>query len=232
MLKKLKVPQESLHILVALLSADFLFFFLYALHKIDFVKELLPALKDMAFAISQDLSLSEGYQYLKWFWIALLLAWLAYRYRKAFYVPWSLLFTYLMFDDMLSIHERVGGFFSKALGFDPEARVLSSLRAQDLGELATSAIAAGVLFGLILLFFWRGNQEVRLTYRNLFLLMVTLVFFGIGFDMLDRFFDQRIIELLLKFAEDGGEMLTASFILWYVYTLFLKEKAAAALPAA
>jgi hypothetical protein len=223
-LDKIKFPQPGRDILVALLSADFLFLLLHVLRKFDFITNALTVLNENAFSISTDLGLAESFQYLKYFWIAGIMLWLVYRYRRSLFLPWSFLYLYLLFDDMLGIHERVGGFLARAVGYDPKMEMFLGLRAQDLGELAVSALAGALIFSLIVFFFLRGNKEVRIVYRNLFLLLLALVAFGIGLDMLDRLFDSEVIESLLKTAEDGGEMLVASFSVWYVYTLYLKDK--------
>ena len=221
---KIKFPAQGRELLVALLSADFLFLLLHIARKFDFVTSFITVLEESAFSISTDLGLAEAYQYLKYFWIVLLLFWLLYRYRRQFFLPWMLLYLYLLFDDMLRFHEKGGGLLARLFGYHPDAELFFGLRAQDLGELAVSALAGAVIFALLAFFYLREKQGARVIYRNLFLLLLALVAFGIGVDMLDRLFDSDVIASLLKTVEDGGEMLVASVSLWYVYTLYLKEK--------
>jgi hypothetical protein len=51
----------------------------------------------------QERGYSEIFQYIKEYWIALLLGALAVRQRSVLYLGWSLLFFYLLLDDSLTI---------------------------------------------------------------------------------------------------------------------------------
>src|SRR3712207_8517062 len=52
----------------------------------------------------------------KEYWIALLLGLFTIQKRSILYLGWCLLFFYLLLDDSLGIHERLGGIVSYRLG--------------------------------------------------------------------------------------------------------------------
>jgi hypothetical protein len=228
-MKKNMLAQESINILIALLSVDFLFVFLDIMHRLEIVKNLLPVFEERVFSISTDRGLAESYQYVKEYWLVLLMLWLVLHCRKTSYLPWAVLYAYFLFDDMLGIHEVVGEMLVRALGYAPEMRLFLGLRAQDCGELSVAGMVGIFVGSVIILFYIYATDEVKKVYRNLFLLLLGFASFGIGVDALPHMFDARIVQKLLKLLEDGGEMAMMSVTLWYVYTVCEKQKSKAAL---
>ena len=86
-------------IVVILFSADLLFILLHVSRRVA----LAPA--KVEFDLTRDHSLGEAFGYLKLYWIALLLLWMAFRRGRRSALPWALLFGYLMLDDLLRLHE-------------------------------------------------------------------------------------------------------------------------------
>jgi hypothetical protein len=99
----------------------------------------------------------ETYQYLKMYWIVLLLVGVSIRRGKLSYLSWALLFVYLLLDDSLLFHERLGSMVASRLGYTP----VLNLRAQDFGELTVVAAAGLVFAGLLSFTWWRGDPEFR-----------------------------------------------------------------------
>lgn len=176
-----------------------------------------------AFSVTRDGGLGETYQYLKMFWIVLLLAGVSVRTGRLSYLSWSLLFLYLLLDDSLQLHERLGSVVASRLGY----ATAFHLRPQDFGEL-TAVGSVGLLFaGLLALTWWRGDSEFRRTSRNLALLVGVVVLFGVGVDMLHSMADSPALTAALALLEDGGEMVSISFVCWYAYRVFLRQSSSA-----
>jgi hypothetical protein len=228
MLKKIWVPQKFSNILIGLLSADLLFIILQILHRLDFVTNILPVLDEHAFSLSAQRGLAESFMYVKEFWIALLFFWMVIRWGKKAYLTWAFLFGYFLFDDMLNIHESIGSLLALTYGYEPEMKVFLNLRAQDYGEMAVSGLVALLLFSFMISSYLKGNDEVKKVFRSMFQLLIALVVFGVGIDVIGSAFDSYIVGSIFRFVEDSGEMVVISATLWYVFTLFDKTKDSAA----
>ena len=223
MLQKLKFPSESRKLLILLLSADMGYIFLHILNRIDQLTGWLPEFGRDPFSISFDLGIGESAQYMKEFWIAGLFAWLVFRKRQRAFLGWAFLFFYFLLDDMLSFHENLSVGLANLTGFSAQTVLFANLRVKDLSELAVSAIIGVFLLSLIGIAYLRSKPGTKIVFHSLFVLLAILLFFGVGFDVLDRFFDSQILKGIFGLAEDGGEMLAMSLIVWYVYVLSDKE---------
>lgn len=129
----------------------------------------------------------------------------------------------LLLDDSLQLHERLGSMVASRMGYAPAFH----LRAQDFGEL-TVVGSVGLLFaGLLALTWWRGDREFRRVSRDLALLVGVVVLFGVGVDMLHSMAGSPALTAALALVEDGGEMVSMSFVCWYAYRVFLRESSSA-----
>ena len=154
------------------------------------------------------------------FWIVLLLTGVSVRTGRWSYLSWSLLFLYLLLDDSLQLHERLGSIVASRMGYAPGFQ----LRAQDFGEL-TVVGSVGLLFAsLLALTWWRGDREFRTVSRDLALLVGVVVLFGVGVDMLHSMAGSPALTAALALLEDGGEMVSMSFVCWYAYRVFLRQR--------
>ena len=138
------------------------------------------------------------------------------REEDLFYIfTWLLLFAFLLADDGLRIHEQIGGMVSSSgLEFQPPL----GLRRQDIGELIGSAAFGLPLLLLPVYGFFRADSKVRGVFLGIALLMLSLAFFGIVVDMVHQIVPKDFREQL-AFIEDGGEMLSASLMLGYIFFL-------------
>ena len=217
-LQKIK-KRGSNQILILLLLTDGFFIFLHIMHKLPPVKAAIPLLRQQAFSISADLSMAESFQYIKEFWIALLLIGFSIKNKKTAYLGWILLFFFLVFDDMLAIHEGLGGLVGAKINIPAFLSSKDNLRAKDFGELIVSGIFGVLFLGPIFIAYMRGSAGTRATFVRMLMLLMGLVFFGVGVDFLDRFANSRVLQDGLKLIEEGGEMVTLSFFCWYVISL-------------
>ena len=128
------------------------------------------------------------------------------------YLAWALVFTYLLVDDSMQAHERIGAWFADTLAL-PE---VGSLRPVDIGELITSAIAGLVLLSFLTVSYLRASIDARHFARMLAMGIAGLVFFGIVLDMI-HFEKGYLLDKAMGAIEDGGEMIVMSAILWLVY---------------
>jgi hypothetical protein len=209
---------HDLRLLVLLLLTDLVFIVLHIFHKFT---TLLP---DMMYNIELDHGYGEMLQYIKEFWIILLLLELAFRRRKVLYFAWSLLFSYLLLDDMFQLHEFIGGTIIKPFlveTFGRQSRFGVSFK--DYGELLVSAIAGSSLLFFVAISHLQIDNKGKIASVMLFMLLCLLAFFGIAVDMLHEHIWVRRSEFLnwdvFGMIEDSGEMIIMSAIAWFVYNI-------------
>ena len=174
-------------------------------------------LLDPRFSIEQDGGYSEFYEHLK---VAGTVAALGalYSYRRALaFLSWGLVFTFVLLDNALELHERLGALLVSGV----RAATLVGLRPQDVGEVAVWAVSGAALLSLVALSYReRANRAFT---RHLLALFALLVAFGLGVDVLHSLGNARA-PFLLGFIEDGGELVTLSLILSYVLFALAVQK--------
>lgn len=164
-------------------------------------------------SLTTDQSIPETYQYIKELWIFLILGFSFFTKKDFIYLFWSLLFLFFLLDDFIGIHETIGKVLVQKLELMPKFY----LRSQDFGEILVVLIVGFVFALMLLLAFIKSKNEGKRTSKILFLLVLLLVFFGVGIDMLHSASDHlsRYLYKILALIEDGGEMIVMSLILWY-----------------
>ncbi|MBF2088549.1 MAG: hypothetical protein IGR80_09835 [Synechococcales cyanobacterium K44_A2020_017] len=189
------------------------------------IASLLPVPNDMFF-LDRDRSYPEMFQYIKFFWIAIVLLYLGLKQGKS-YLAWSSFFTFLLLDDYFGLHETGGGMIASQLGF---TRWLA-LRPVDYGEMVYAASAALLFFVIIALTYKRGSAEFKRFSQRILWLMAIFVFFAVGVDMvhvMTTSFPQPLISFLLEntlaIVEDGGEMMVLSLIVYYIFAQIPKNE--------
>lgn len=205
---KLDLKDNSIRFLYLFLITDlaFIIIHLFYVHA--------DILSNPSFSLDQERGYSEIFQYIKEYWIALLLGALAVKQRSALYLGWSLLFFYLLLDDSLTIHEILGAIISEKLGLQG----VFNLRALDFGELIVSA-GVGLFFLFFLAISYRFASRIpRETSKSLIIMFLVLAVFGIAVDMLHSMLRFSLFwDPLLAMLEDGGEMVVMSVIAWFVF---------------
>ncbi len=198
---------DTKKLLVLLLSVDVVFILLQIPYHMGMMSSPM-------FSIETDRGYPEVYQYIKEFWIILLLfgAFLCHKPRLV-YLVWTCLFAYILVDDAMSVHENVGRWAAAEFNLQP----MFGLRARDLGELGFSAIAGSLLFSGIGMAYFFSNAQGRTITKHLTGLFALLVMFGIGVDMIHEMVSQG--KIVWGVIEDGGEMCIISLMAWYVFKL-------------
>jgi hypothetical protein len=166
--------------------------------------------------LKRDLGYSEIFQYLKAFWIVIMLAALWWRTRECVYAAWTLLYAYLLCDDAFQIHERVGGAIARYRDYEGAFRQT----AQDFGELTVFGVSGLFSLVLISITYLRSTREARNASKDLILLFGLIAFFGIVVDVVHSLAAEGgYLEAVLGVVEDGGEMFAMSVVCWYVMNL-------------
>ena len=171
---------------------------------------------DPRFALTQDRGFAETFQYLKEGWIAAILLSFWFRTPGLLYASWALLFGYLLVDDLFAVHERLGAVIGGRFGLPR----LFSLRPQDIGEVLVSGSAAAVFSLVIGVGHHRADPPARSISRSLLAGVVILALFGVVLDTIHAMVSHPIGQIALDVLEDGGEMLTMSVIVWFVFRSF------------
>ncbi len=212
------LEKSSNKLLILLLLADLVFIVIDVLYRMHLVTNPL-------FSIQRDRGYAEVYQYIKEYWVILLLFFIAIKRVNIIYFAWFSLFIYLVLDDSLRIHEKYGEYLAHYFGLHPGF----GLRGEDIGELIVS-----IFFGTLLFLFIGGaylfsDCIAKQISKNLFILIMALAFFGVIVDMVHIAIPWG--KSIWGLIEDGGEMLVMSIIVWYVFDLKFtpKEPASVAL---
>jgi hypothetical protein len=212
---------QKYKILALLISIDFVFLVL------AFFNKYTTYFNDWRFALTYDWGYAEIYQYLKEVYIAA--AFLLFVYFRKFsgYFVWSGLFFYFFLDDAFQFHEKVGAIIAQNFNFE----TMFGLRAQDFGELIVYAGVGFIFFCFGILSYLKYDNFHKKVWRTLFVLIIMLVVFGVGFDMLHQVMENTNISIgifrigsLVGAMEDFGEMIVMSVIVWYTVVVYQKDK--------
>ncbi len=191
-------------LLLLFLSGDVVFIMLHILRYTTGINS------NLLFSIEYDRGYGELYQYLKELWLVLFCLLLAKQSKSGAYISWAGLFSFLLADDALKLHENWGLILSTALEIPPKM----GLRPNDWGEILVYlgvGIPILVFIGLTYRF---SPQAVQKNIRVLAVLLAALVFFGGGVDMLHSIiattFAAPTWDFVFGTLEDSGEMLVMS----------------------
>jgi hypothetical protein len=185
-----------------------------ALHIYATVRQL----DNFIYYIHLDHSYGEFYQYAKYVWIFLLIAFHAFENRSWRVAMWLPATAFFFVDDTLEVHERSGAWVREAFGLGPAF----GLRAQDVGELAFLG-AAGLLITVPLVLGWIGaDRRTRAIYLGFAALVGVLAFFGIVVDGVHMaFLEYPLVRSVLSVLEDGGEMVAVTLMVVFALRLNL-----------
>lgn len=165
------------------------------------------------FSIETDRGYAEIFQYLKEYWSALLLGWIVLKKRSYAYLSWCLLFLYLLLDDSIGIHERVGILLGQQLGVS----TILGIAASDFGEIVVSVSVAFLLIVSIAVAYRFGDRLFRKFSRNLIVMLFALAMFGVIVDLIHSLVSTSALNSLFGFLEDGGEMIVMSGMACFVF---------------
>lgn len=195
-------------LLGALLITDFSFIILHLLFRYTYFST------DLGLALEVDRGFSEVFQYIKEYWIALAIGFLALRSRSVLYGVLAALFLYVLLDDAAKLHEKFGAVLSQRLGLSD----FLGVQAQDWGELGFYSGIALFFVGLIALAYRTGQAAAKRMTRQLLLLLCMFACFAVGLDLLHSAIRVPALDPVLVALEDGSELIAMSVIATYVFT--------------
>ena len=166
------------------------------------------------FDLEIDNSFSELFLYLQELAIVVLLYWMYRHTDNLLYLAWGFIFAYVLLDDSLLIHERIGVWMVDR--FDVQNNY--GVRGRDITEVIVQLAFGIPLVGFMAwTHFFRGDTAAKRISIILFLLLGLLVSFAIVLD----WFHVKIMIIDLKpvlgTIEDGAEMFILTGILWFVF---------------
>ena len=170
-------------------------------------------LHDARFSIGWEGGFAERWQHLKAGIISVMLCAVAGRRRSAVVLTWAAVFLFVLADDALQLHERVGNHLGEVLTL-PE---LGSLRANHLGELLYFAAIGIVTISGLLIALRAGDGEDWTLSRTLVLWLALLAVFGVVLDAIHSALRRTALGRPLELIEDGGEMIILTLALGHVY---------------
>ncbi|OKH37524.1 hypothetical protein NIES2119_12495 [[Phormidium ambiguum] IAM M-71] len=207
---KFHFTNQSIRLFYLFLVTDIAFMLLHLIHHYT------GLITNSAFSLETDRGFAEVFQYIKEYWIAIILVFLAVKTRMFLYGSWSLLFFYLLLDDAGKIHERLGTVFTKQLAIPG----MFNLRGQDFGELLVISIVVVVFLTLITITYRFGDATARKVSKHLIMMMFALAFCGVILDLFHIAASSPGLDPILMLLEDGGELVIMSFIAGYILSLF------------
>jgi hypothetical protein len=208
---KFDLEREADKLLLLLIITDILFMIVHVLYGFRMSTGLFY---NPNFSLVQDRGYAEVFQYIKEFWITVLLLVLAIRASNLLYFCWALLFGYFLVDDSFEIHEALGHRLASTLG----SSQIFGFNTQDFGELFAFGFF-GILFLIGIGVSYRSSpDEAKEISRYLFAMLVVLVVFGVVTGLFQgTASDRSTWQFILSMIEEGGEMLVMSVIAWFVF---------------
>lgn len=175
-------------------------------------------LDNFIYYIHLDHSYGEFYQYAKYVWIFLLIAFYAYENRSWRPAMWLPTIAFFFLDDTLEVHEQAGAWVTETFGLGPAF----GLRAQDVGEVVFIG-GAGLVILVPLVIGWIGaDRRTRAIYWGFAGLVGILGFFGVVLDGVHMaVVDYPFLRAVLSLVEDGGEMLAVTLMVVFALRLNL-----------
>jgi len=195
-------------LILLLIMSDIAFIVVHIAYMFDLVHH-------QYFSLESDRGYGEIFQYLKFFWIICLLSIFLTKVKASVILSWIFIFAYMLIDDSLSIHERVGSSFVELLNLRPALQ----LRAQDYGELLVSMTAGIFLFGFLFVTHKKSSSDLKDVSRRLLFLAAGIIFFGVAVDMIHSMLP--LGKEIFGLIEDAGEMIFASLSLGYCVSIIL-----------
>ncbi len=196
----------ALKVAIAVIVGDLLFAALRA------IQLTTPFLQNPMFRLSIDGSYPEIFQYVKFFVIACMMAFLAVHRSVRWLLVWTAGFLFLLADDALMIHERIGARFSPSV----EPMLPAGVDAVAVTEFGYLGLVGLTMFGVAAIGMVFSAGLFRRVSLDLILLLMVAGFFAVSVDLFHGLSSFGYVgNTLFAIVEDGGEMLGASLIVIY-----------------
>ena len=160
--------------------------------------------------LGQDWGYAEMFQYAKELGITIVFFLFFLRYPHILSLGWQVLFLYLLLDDALQIHERVG---ESVAGFLHTS--------WEFTDHVATAFFGSLILSLLSLGYYSAPSLLRRVSWPLVGLCIALALFGVFLDTIHQVIGRSVPVLFRTgyIVEEAGEMVTISVIAWYVHRL-------------
>jgi hypothetical protein len=195
---------SSTWVLVLFLSTDVLFILLECLYGAT------AGFPSSNWWLGRDWGYAERFQYAKELGIVVVFSLFFLRHPHTLSLGWQVLFLYLLLDDAMQIHERVG---------ESVARLLHT--SWVFTDHVASVFFGSLILSLLGLGYRSAPSWLRRVSWPLFGLLITLVLFGVVLDTIHQVI-ARSAPTFFRIGyvvEEAGEMVTISVMAWYVHRL-------------
>jgi hypothetical protein len=173
---------------------------------------------DPSFILWQEASsggFGEWFENFKYVLVILFFVTVGIRKSRTAYLLWALVFICLLLDNYFMGHEQIGEYLSKILSIDS----FLIFKPQEAGEL----IVYSWLGALVLIVLFLTQKEFGDQSWQIFGLILLMGFFGVGVDVIGATFKGTILSgTKFGIIEDGGELISLSFLVWYTYTYIFR----------
>ena len=202
--------KKSDKFLLMILGIDIIFILLTLL-------DIFPGLDFSNFAVQYENLFAEKFQYLKFIGIAIISLLLAIKSKSPNFLFFMLIPIYLFLDDSRRLHERFG---TKIASFlyqsSPNDTLISNLRSQDIGEILYMSLIVIILL-IIFLISWKLSDSYDKNFlKKILKLFIIFGFFALFVDAIHQL-SKGYMYILISAIEDGGEMISMSFIAAYFF---------------
>ncbi|WP_306260776.1 hypothetical protein [Pararhizobium sp. IMCC21322] len=202
---------QALKILIGLLVIDLLFIGIFVFYGVQQVVSENPEKFPQMWSLAADYSIPEFFGYAK---LALVAAFLFITFKRTgqpVWWSWAAVFTLLLADDMLQLHEYGGEWVAAFLPFHS----ISGIEAHHIGELSIYALLGVAGIALLIIGAQRTAADVVAGSGFFLLVVLGLVVCGVGIDLVSSasYFQDtdagtavsKALYGVLIIAEDGGE---------------------------
>lgn len=220
---------RALKMLIGLLVVDLLFIGVFVYYGLQQVISDHPAKFPQMWSLAADYSIPEFFGYAKLALVAAFLFVVFKRTGQQIWWSWAVVFTLLLADDMLQLHEYGGEWVAAFLPFHS----IGGIEAHHIGELSIYAMLGTV--GVAILIFGAQRTIASIVAESGFFLIVVLglVACGVGIDLVSSasYFQDtdagtavsKALYGILIIAEDGGESIFMTLGCAGAYAIWLNK---------
>jgi len=175
------------------------------------------------FAVQSDNTFAEKFQYLKFIGIAIISFLLAIKSRTPNFLFFMVIPTYLYWDDSSQLHERFG---TKIATFihegSPSDTLITNFAYKHIGEIFYMSFISFILLIVFLICYKISEASERYFLKKILKIFIIFGFFSIYVDAINPLFEGFIYKVLAV-IEDGGEMISISFLTAFCFRYLIKN---------
>lgn len=204
------IDRQANTVLFLLFATDLVFISLHLLC------EQTEMISSRLYLLSTDRGFAESFQYIKEFWIILLICSAAIKVRSSLYFIWTAIFAWFLADDSLRLHEKIGG---EMIGGWLHRFTMPNIEeySYHIGQLLF-AFLFGFLFSILIFVTYRISTDyIKRTSKYILFMLCSFVFFAVLVDGIKGLFDISALAVV----EDGGEHIVMSLLVWLMLLIHM-----------